>query len=146
MANHGYVKTKKPMTYKTVSEVLKHIREERLNNTVLITDYDDSEPTWEITGIDIKVPLIMWLANEYRFEIRHAPSSFAWYIDSLIINAIAVEFDGIISDDGIDDEWKGDLNRFKTYKEWMNASHDSWLWRAFTWLKLKTTDSRIRNL
>lgn len=89
--------------------------------------WDESLPgVWEI-GVGNYEPRCCWLNTKRSWEIRHSGmGDFMWWVDAKITNEIALEFNGTISDEGIEDKWKGTENycpTFLSHLEKMYAPH-----------------------
>lgn len=114
MANHGYVKSRKKMDPKRITEVLQDLNTTRFKGLLTIEHTDDM---WEVSAPKY-VYRRCWLETPHRFEIKHGPGgTFAWWVDFHISNAIALAYDGTIYDDGCDIKEKGDPNYCPTLSE-----------------------------
>ena len=118
MANHGWTKTRKLMKPEQITALIEDLNK-RLFKGNLKVEYHKStksEPGWgphtwllsyETGGLEW-ARRVCWLETGRHFEMRHGGGGhFAWWIDSAILNEIAVKFNGTIGDDGISDKWKG---------------------------------------
>lgn len=124
MANHGYVKTRKPMTVEAVHSLVvnlidshfkDHVRLVRENNCFVLYY---SGPEFDYIKQDNLIR-IFWLESPTEFEMRHGGGgNWHWWIDSVILNEIAVEFDGIITDDGIDGSIEHEPNKWPEFKDY----------------------------
>jgi hypothetical protein len=123
MSNHGFVKTQEPMPPEKISLLLDELNDSHFKG---ILSYEYSEhpndtSTWgpHIWMIKCGVGLIVtWLNDQRSWEVRHGGgSSFARWMESVIINEIAIRFDGTISDEGVEEEWKGEPGKYKTFEE-----------------------------
>lgn len=132
MANHAYVKTKKKMLPEAITALIN-----RLNDTVFkkvlkieCENYRGDSHAWGKYVWNVSYDIdgkeadgrIFWLNNSKSFEIRHGGGwDFIWWIDHVITNEVALIFDGIISDDGGSDDWKGEPNKYSSFEEyWKN--------------------------
>lgn len=132
MANHGWVKTRKKMKPEQISAMLNELNESLFKGNLEI-DYHLStltepgwgEHTWELTYKSENkewMHRVCWLETSRHFEMRHGGGSyFAWWIDTLILNEVAVRFNGTIYDDGGGEKTKGVPNKFNCLKEFMNS-------------------------
>lgn len=108
MANHAYVYTQKPLTKEGVRAVLDRMNQEYFFGLMQIEEgewADSNEPLWTLTfegaGDQDYNYRNVWIANEYKFEVRHGGGPvFLWWVDSLVQDEIAREFDGMVYDDG----------------------------------------------
>jgi len=135
MSNHGFVKTKKFMSAERISQMLDELNESHFKG-ILGYDYHEStadEPGWgphtwllKYVGSDWEwyrhndSLRVCWLNTRRSFEMRHGGGGghFVWWIDSVVLNEVAVRFNGIISDEGISDKWPGDADYARTYQDY----------------------------
>jgi len=119
MANHGYVKTKKFMNAESVHEFLTNLNETVFKDVLNIKQEDNY---WEISCKDEKIQgqRQCWLQTKRTFEVRHCyGGDFFNWIDAVIMNELAVKFNGMITDDGVENRWKGVPDKYPTFKSWM---------------------------
>lgn len=125
MANHGWVKTRKVMKPEQISEIIEKLNKDKFKNllTVDLHKSTPQEPGWgEFTWlIDFyKESRVCWLNNSRHFEMRHGGgSSLIWWVDSCILNEVALVFNGTIGDEGISDKWKGRENYCPDFKSYL---------------------------
>lgn len=111
MANHGYVNTKLKLTPEAVSEVIEELNQRLFKGNLkveyIISTKDDpswGKYTWMLSyesERQVWAERICWFDRSNRFEMRHGGgSNFAWWVDSAILNEIAVKFNGKVRDDG----------------------------------------------
>lgn len=56
-----------------------------------------------------------------KLTMRHGGGSdFAWWLDAAILNEVSVVYDGIISDEGISDKWKGEPEKYDDWPTYRN--------------------------
>lgn len=120
MSNHGYVKTEKSMSQEKVTKLLNDLNETHFKGNLKIelceppNIDEDKLVFWELTyvGNDGKQYGMRqcWLNTQKSFEIRYCgpAGDFIWWVGSVITNEIAVQFNGIITDDGFNEEVKGE--------------------------------------
>ena len=104
MANHGYVKNRKPkpeFTKDSVQQVIETFIKTKLNDSFKL-EYIDGRGDKSMWGKDVWViswingygteeVVECWLTSHRSFEMHHGHgSSFAWWIDICITNEIAV--------------------------------------------------------
>lgn len=66
---------------------------------------------------------ICWLNKDGSFELRHGCNgSLEWWWDAALLNEIAVEFDGYITDDGVEAWWPGQVGRYDTLDLYLDES------------------------
>lgn len=128
MANHGYVRTKLPMTKTDLITIIDDLNKSHFNgNLTLEVDPDPKnsyiDSFWK--GVYCRQ---FWLKNKKKFEIRHGGGSdHSWWVDGVITNAIAIKFDGMISDDGCEGKWKPNPEKYTTYRTYLNYRYkDGW--------------------
>ena len=159
MANHGWVYTYRWLTPERINEVIFDLNQRLFSGNLKYTWVDrgwNQRPTWEleyISPIDEKVyyKRTCWLQSMRHFELRHGPgSNFTWWIDSVILNEIAVRFSGMIHDDGVELEtWMGQANKHDDLFEYIamhyrrpNGSLFGWKWLIK--LEIKTVPPELR--
>lgn len=130
MANHGYVKTRKPMLAVEVTQLLDELNTS-LFSGVLDIDYSESDGTGGTYGRhtwllvyrsrNIEwVRRVCWLNSPMHFEMRHGGGSrLAWWMDTAILNEVAVRFDGDITDDGCGGEEPGVPGKYNKFSDYM---------------------------
>lgn len=135
MANHGWVKTRRQIKPEQITAILNDLNESLFKGNLQI-EYHISTPenpswgphTWLLTYLSEGqewMTRVCWLETKHHFEMRHGGGSrFAWWIDTAILNEVAVRFNGTIGDDGHGDQWKGVANKFNSFSEYMELSWD----------------------
>lgn len=129
MSNHGYVKTKKPMTYIAVSKLFDSMNKDYFHNKLVIdhTRGGWGKHSWLVKYIsDGKeyASRVMWLNNRNSFEMRHGGGSdFAWWIDSAILNEVACSFQGSVTDDGVGGRIPKKAGKYKDFWEFKEKMH-----------------------
>ncbi len=115
MANHCYVKTKKKMTPELISGVLNNLNVNIFKNNLQIEYAIGDKNSWgpHLWFVDYQSPIdnikyaerVMWLKTSCHFELRHGGGGeFAWWMDHVITNQLALKFNGTITDDGLGDQ------------------------------------------
>lgn len=133
MANHGYVKTRKAMPAAEISQLIADLNTS-LFRGVLNIDYSASDGTdgaygphtWVLAyrarNIDW-VRRVCWLESPTHFEMRHGGGSrLAWWMDTAILNEVAVRFDGDITDDGNEGKWQGVPDKYNKFSDYMDLT------------------------
>jgi hypothetical protein len=136
MANHAYVKTRKFMSPERISQLLDELNTSYFKGMLLFeySNETDNSSNWgphtwliKYNGNDYDngkkgdILRVCWLNTQRSWEIRHGGGAdFCWWIDCVITNAIALEFNGTISDDGISDKWKGEEGYCKEFIDYLN--------------------------
>ena len=125
MANHAYVLTQKPMTLASVEQVLKNTNEKYFFGLMIIA-FDEDAKTWHLSFEDVDRGRCCWINTANSFEIRHGGGSdFIWWVDSLIQDEIAREFDGQVKDDGIGQPDTKTWNTALTFSETVKNAIDN---------------------
>lgn len=111
MSNHCEVRTRKHLSEDKVSAVLNRLNDSILKGKLeLEVSHSNNLPFWNLSYRSEGKRwafLSFWLKSKNCFEIRNSTNgygNFCWWINSLIINEIAVEFNGIIYDEGLGGE------------------------------------------
>ena len=130
MSNHGYVKTKEFMSAKKILTLLHNLNQKHFKGNLQIEMFEPPKINqlawWELiyTGDDGKQYGYRqcWLNTQKSFEIRHGGGGdFVWWIDCVISNEVAAQFNGIITDDGCEDKIKGELPyKYASLNEFVN--------------------------
>jgi hypothetical protein len=130
MANHCRVKTKKKMTPAGILRVFRDLNATILkgNLGIVFPDYvdgvEDDPNTWQVVYLSDRkewVRRMCWLNSSRSFELRHSSGGghFAWWIATVITNEVAVRFDGVIEDDGVDEKWPGVPNKYDRFDDYL---------------------------
>ena len=130
MANHAYVKTRKHMSFESISELINELNETIFYNCLKIEPWKDRGDDawgpcgWKITVIDSDGGRICWLNSRQSFEIRHGGGSqFIWWIDFIICQTIRDKFSGRLTDDsGGGDITENIPTNWKEYLDSLNKS------------------------
>lgn len=125
MANYGYVCSPKRMHAERIHEIIVGLNESHFKNTLTI---DRTTPLeWHITCTINDVLYAYrscWLGSIKRFTMRHGGGGhFAWWVDAVILNAVALEYSGTIRDDGHDGRHKGKENCYPELEDYVRAVH-----------------------
>lgn len=130
MANHGYVKTRKVMSAVEVTQLLDALNTSLFRGVLDITHSESDGTdgaygphTWLLiyTARNIDwVRRVCWLESPTHFEMRHGGGSkLAWWMDTAILNEVAVRFDGVITDDGGEDKRQGVPDKYNRFSDYM---------------------------
>lgn len=128
MANHGYVKTKKPMSADKICNLLNDLNKTYFKNNLKFEYHIGNEQSYGPHVWHLKYESqgqewgsrICWLNTKRSFEIRHGGgTNFIWWIDNVVCNAVALRFDGDISDDGCEGKWSPVDNYMPTYADYV---------------------------
>lgn len=121
MSNHGFVKTRKPITAEKFEELIKDLDNRVFKGHLSPSRYPDGSG-WLIAyrsqGKEWTYRLF-WLATSRTLETRHSHGDMiSWWMCAVIQNEVALQFNGIISDEGIDDKWGGEKGKFDTFQKY----------------------------
>lgn len=117
MANHGFVTTRKHLTIEKLGELLREIVDEKLDGKLNVVRSDAQ--FYIILQQENWFPI--WLRTRNKIEIRHSGrGDVAWWISDLLTNELAIRLDGTISDEGVEERWKGTPNKFDTFDAYLD--------------------------
>jgi hypothetical protein len=149
MANHGWTKTRKQMKPEQITAMLDELNASLFKGNLQI-EYHMSTPenpgwgphTWVLryhSEGQEWASRVCWLNTGKHFEMRHGGGSqLAWWIDTAILNEVAVRFDGTIGDDGVSQKWKGEPGKFNSFNDYLDQ-----MWKHVKSPKVK---AQLRNL
>ena len=63
----------------------------------------------------------VWYKNKKRLEFSSPHRDWAIWAQMRVRNYLAVKYNGIMSDEGIDEKWKGDITKWRTYREYLES-------------------------
>lgn len=118
MANHGYVKTKLPMTKNDIIKILEDLNTSHFSGK-LVLEHGTSK--YIETYYKEEFCRQMWLNTKNSFVIRHGGGTqLHWWIDTVVRHTIAKKFNGIITDDGCGEEFiKEEVDKYSSYKKYL---------------------------
>lgn len=127
MANHGWVETPKPLTVEGVTAVLNAINTRLVRGSIEIEYHDCHEATgswgdhvWTLKLAELMDRVCWFDAGQRTFTMRHGGGGrIAWWLDSAILNEIALVFEGKIMDDGHDMVSDPVAGKFDTFMGYM---------------------------
>ena len=123
MANHAFVTSRKHFNSDQIERDIQEILTRRFKNKVGYTrqnDYfeigfgDKPEYPWSFT---------MWLASRRKLEFRHPVGDWNHWIFCVIQDEFACKYGGMISDEGVDGRWRGDPNKYLTFKNYIDEAY-----------------------
>lgn len=121
MANHCFVTTKKPMKSDQIQALVEELNSKFLHNNLQIERDDSFWRVKYVSGGEIYGYRSFWLKTSRTFEMRHCPGGdFMWWIGWLLVNEIAVQFDGSITDEGVDGKWKGVKGKYNDFRKFLD--------------------------
>lgn len=123
MANHGFIKTKKPLKPSDLKRLLEEINQERFCGKFKISDGGWTEGksfTVEIVEDSPATHRHFWLASPRKIEHRHGPGGdFCWWVETIFANDMAVKLNGKLSDEGVGGSWPGEPGKWPTMKSYV---------------------------
>ena len=124
MANHGWITSKKKMNKEVISQLINDLNNRLFKNNLSIELQND---LWLVSYFSEESPYTFatrncWLEKPTKFVMEHSGGSvFAWWIDSVILNEVAVKFNGTICEDGTDSKTQGTPNKFDSFEDFFNS-------------------------
>jgi hypothetical protein len=122
MANHGYVSTNRRLTGDKLHGLLQEINRDRFDGKLKITREEhgwDGKPTFEVEIAD-GLGRLFWLTSPGKIEHRHGPGGdFFWWVEFTIANELALRLKGTLSDEGVDNKWKGEPGWCPTFRSYL---------------------------
>lgn len=126
MGNFGYVKAKEKITPEVVNKCLDQLNK-RIFKTRLSIEKDGTKG-WAVSYIfkDEKYAYRYCWIKRGKFHLNHGGGygDFGWWLGTSIINEVAFETDGVISDDGSDGKWKGEKGHYDSFEKVFKRMHD----------------------
>lgn len=117
MANHGYVKTKLPMTKADIIKILEDLNKSHFSGNMAI---EHGSSKYIETYYREQPCRQLWLNSKNSFVIRHGGGTqMHWWIDTVIRHTIAKKFNGIIKDDGYGEEITESVDKYSSYKKYL---------------------------
>lgn len=130
MSNHGWVKTRKIMDADRITNIFEELNQTLFKGNLKIEYKNSNDPEawgehcWYLvykSNNQEWAERVCWLNTPTYFEMRHGGGSrFAWWIDTAIINEIAVRHNGKIGDDAGSDRWKGEPGKYSKFSEYLD--------------------------
>lgn len=129
MANHGSVKTRKPMKPEQITALIEELNKSLFKEGLQIEYHQNVESNrphiWVLNyiyGEENWASRTCWLNTSRHFEMRHGGGGlFAWWIDQVIQNEIAVRFNGVMTDEGTSAKQKGVPGKFHKLSDFMES-------------------------
>jgi len=127
MSNWGYVTTKKTMNHKRIESIFDRLNISHFNGLLAYNGSvgDDSSCSyyWDLS-IDGTHVRGCWLKTSRTWIISHGGNNFMWWVDLLITHTIAMEFNGVITDDADDEKTNPEPEKYNTYESCLNIFTD----------------------
>lgn len=130
MANHGFVTTRRKLTWEKVDADIREINERRFDNILSIEV--EKERKKNAIHYYFLAPAGMhefgfsiWLVSPHKLEFRHPHSQWGWWAQVLVYTEeLAAKYNGTISDEGVEEKWKGDPKKYPTFMSWTRSFHN----------------------
>ena len=58
------------------------------------------------------------LSSEHKIQTKHARQNWAFWVQSVFMNELALHYKGRLSDEGIEGSWTGDVKKYPTIQSW----------------------------
>lgn len=121
MSNHGYVHTKLPMTKDDLLATIDELNKSHFNGNITLEVDPDPKNSYIDAFWKGDYCRQFWLENKKKFEISHrGGNDIAWWVGGVITNAIAIKFNGYISDDGCEGKWRPNPEKYTTYRTYLD--------------------------
>lgn len=153
MANHGFVTVRRKLTPEMVDRDLREITRRRFLDRVEIDYHRIEKPkkegmlaAWLITPKGVPAPAYvfdfqMWLSTPRKLEFRHPTGGgqWSWWAQVCVLEEeFAYLYGGTVSDEGIEERWKGSIESVKKYPTWR-----SWIEGLYAPGPFRNTPGRI---
>lgn len=123
MANHGFVTTRRKVTGDLLFKLLQEISQERFRGDVKIIRDSKDWMSVETIPDNVLGARQFWVETPHQIEHRHGPGGmFCWWIETCFANDLALKLNGTISDEGVEDRWKGEKNKYPSYRNYLEKS------------------------
>ncbi len=124
MANHGFISSRKHFVKEQVILDLQEINERRFKGLLKIEDSNwGKNGSWfisyHINGQDYPVGFNIWIASKRKLEHRHS-GMWAYYLEIVFSEELGAKYNGILSDEGHNNKWKPDPNKYDSYRSWLD--------------------------
>ena len=137
MSNHGYVTSKRWFKADQIEEDLKEIVSRRFGFIPIKRDDNGFA-----IGFGYPYEVEMWVENVHKLEFRNPMPQWCWWIQTVIQNELAIKYNGIISDEGVSEKWKGKANKYPTYDDWLDVAGGMNLPKPLKWI-IKTIEKNV---
>lgn len=141
MANHGFISSKKNFKKDQVLKDLQEINDRRFAGFLKIENSKyGTKGSWFISyqgeGWFFPEGFNIWIRSPRMLEHRHQ-HGWIYYLEIVFSSELATKYNGLLSDECCDDKWKPDVNKYPTYKKWMESQYSGLKKRnPKTWKKL----------
>jgi len=125
MANHGFITSKKTFKPEQVLQDLQEINDRRFKGLLTIEKSDWSKlGSWFIgyQAKDWENPegFNIWIRSPKKLEHRHS-RAWAYYLEVVFSGELAKKYNAILSDEGHEDKWKPDTEKYPTFRAWLDV-------------------------
>jgi len=129
VSNHAFLSVRGRLKAVAVIDAdLRKIVARRFKGCVQVSscDYDygpENEPMWHvcISGHENMCSWNIWVASRRKLETRHSHGDVNSWTQAVVLNELAVLYDGLLSDEGVPDIWKGTARKYPTLGSYMKA-------------------------
>lgn len=114
MSNTGHITTKKNLKDAQLLKDVKEIVLRRLGNKIPVKENYNI-----IVGFQYPWNVELWLENKNRIGFSAPYRKWSWWVRSIIENELAVKYSGWISDEGLEEKWHGEINKYPTFEDYI---------------------------
>lgn len=127
MANHGYVKTRRKIRPEIITDLLKKMNDSFFKGNLEIKiEFETSWHLYYISNNRTWAYRYCWLEKPNRFEMRHGGGGyFAWWIDTAILNEVAILVNGTIHDDSDSIKSSGVSEKYSTLDKYLTCIYSN---------------------
>lgn len=121
--NHCFASSQRVLTGDILHEAIVEINQRRFDNIYEIIREGDN---WQIHHeLGYNFGFSCWLRTKRKVEFRPEMGDWAHWVTAVFQSEIASKFKGKCSDEGVQDIWAPDMEKFPTFKAWWNLLHRS---------------------
>jgi hypothetical protein len=133
MGNLMFVSYRRKVTDKKFSEYLEHVNQNHFNNGLVIEheneEYswsvkfhpdiynkfsEEDQKDWDLKGFEI------YRQSGGKFGNKYGHLDFMNFLRCKLHNCLAAEFNGYLSDEGVNEIWRGDIKKYTTFNDYIN--------------------------
>lgn len=132
MANNGWVTSRKKITAEKISSILNDLNARLFKHNLLIEIHKGTPEspgwglyTWMLSYVSDQeyASRVCWLETNRKFVMSHGGGSdFAWWIDTAILNEVALQVKGIIRDEADDRKQAPIANQYDNLQKYLEQT------------------------
>lgn len=126
MANYGFLTTRYKLTADRVHADILDIVRIRFRDLLQVQrrDFNKRETLWGVQPKRAVRDAYMYefearLLTPHKMQFRHPPNQWAFWAQVVITNDLALRYNGLISDEGVCEKWRGKPGVYPTYRSWL---------------------------